>query len=125
VAALVVERGKADGADAKWTGSVPGGPGKWTGTNPILPMNGTWKPWVLSSPGEFRPTPPIPYDSPEKAAELAEIKNFKRTPQTNNEALFWEAAVGGLRAHTSSCRGGDRRTSPRMIFFSEPCSSFT
>jgi membrane-associated phospholipid phosphatase len=99
VAALVVERGKADGTDAKWTGSVPGGPGKWTGTNPILPMNGTWKPWVLSSPGEFRPTPPIPYDSPEKAAELAEIKSFKRTPQTNNEALFWEAAVGGLRAH--------------------------
>jgi membrane-associated phospholipid phosphatase len=99
VAALVVERGKADGTDAKWTGSVPGGPGKWNGTNPILPMAGTWKPWVLSSPGEFRPAPPIPYDSPEKAAELAEIKNFPRTPQTNNEALFWEAAVGGLRAH--------------------------
>jgi membrane-associated phospholipid phosphatase len=99
VAALVVERGKADGTDAKWTGSVPSGPGRWNGTNPILPMAGTWKPWVLSSPGEFRPAPPIPYDSPEKAAELAEIKNFQRTPQTNNEALFWEAAVGGLRAH--------------------------
>ena len=27
------------------------------------------------------------------------LKNFPRTPQTNNEALFWEAAVGGLRAH--------------------------
>ena len=99
VAALVITRGKSDGTDAKWTGSVPVGPGKWTGTNPILPMAGTWKPWVLSSPGEFRPVPPIAYDSPEKAAELAELKNFPRTPQTNNEALFWEAAVGGLRAH--------------------------
>jgi membrane-associated phospholipid phosphatase len=99
VATLVIARGKSDGTDAKWTGSVPSGPGKWTGTNPILPMAGTWKPWVLSSPSEFRPPPPIPYDSAEKRAELAELKNFPRTPLTNNEALFWEAAVGGLRAH--------------------------
>jgi membrane-associated phospholipid phosphatase len=99
VAALVIGYGKSDGTDAKWTGAVPSGPGKWTGTNPILPMAGTWKPWVLSSPGALRPAPPVPYNSPEKAAELAEIKSFPRTPQTNNEALFWEAAVGGLRAH--------------------------
>jgi len=58
VAALVIARGKSDGTDAKWNGSVPAGPGKWTGTNPILPMAGTWKPWVLSSPDEFRPAPP-------------------------------------------------------------------
>jgi membrane-associated phospholipid phosphatase len=99
VAALVIARGKSDGTDAKWTGSVPEGPGRWTGTNPVLPMAGTWRPWVLSSPGEFRPPPPIPYDSVEKTAELAELKNFPRTPVTNNEALFWEAAAGGLRAH--------------------------
>jgi membrane-associated phospholipid phosphatase len=54
---------------------------------------------VLSSATEFRPGSPVPYDSAEKAAELAELKNFPRTPQTNNEAAFWEAAVGGLRAH--------------------------
>src|SRR6516162_7436626 len=42
VAALVIARGKADGTDAKWTGSVPSGPGLWTGTNPVLPMAGTW-----------------------------------------------------------------------------------
>jgi membrane-associated phospholipid phosphatase len=99
VAALVIARGRSDGTDAKWTGPVPEGPGRWTGKNPILPMAGTWKPWVLSSPGEFRPTPPIHYNSAEKAAELAELKTFPRTPLTNNEALFWEAAVGGLRAH--------------------------
>jgi membrane-associated phospholipid phosphatase len=99
VAALAIERGKSDGSDAKWTGSVPEGPGKWTGTNPILPMAGTWKPWVLSSQSEFRPGPPVPYDAPAKKAELDEIKNFPRTPITNNAAAFWEYAVGGLRAH--------------------------
>lgn len=98
VAALVITRGETDGTDAKWTGSVPSGPGTWNGTNPILPMAGTWNPWVLSSQSEFRPSPPIPYDSPEKAAELVELRNFPRTTQSNNEALFWEAA-GGLRAH--------------------------
>jgi membrane-associated phospholipid phosphatase len=41
VAALVIERGKADGSGAKWTGSVPTGSCKWTGTNPILPLAGT------------------------------------------------------------------------------------
>lgn len=99
VAALVIERGKADGSDAKWTGSVPSGPGKWTGTNPILPMLATWNPWVLSSQSEFRTPPPIPYDSPAKATELAELKNFPRTPMTNTEAMFWESAAGGLRSH--------------------------
>jgi len=99
VAARVIARANADGTDAKWSGSVPGGPGKWNGTNPVLPMAATWKPWVLASADEFRPAPPIAYDSPEKAAELAELKSFHRTPQTNNESLYWEAAAGGLRAH--------------------------
>jgi hypothetical protein len=48
---------------------------------------------------ELRPGPPVPYDSPQKAAELAELKNFHRTPLTNSEAMFWEAAVGGLRSY--------------------------
>jgi hypothetical protein len=92
VAALVIERGKADGSDAKWTGSVPTGPGKWNGTNPILPQLATWKTWVFDSPSEFRSPPPPTYESPEKVAELAEIKNFPRTPKTNSAALFWEYA---------------------------------
>jgi membrane-associated phospholipid phosphatase len=99
VAALAIERGKSDGIDAKWTGTVPNEPGKWTGTNPVFPMAGTWKPWVLASVSEFRPGPPVPYDSPEKKAELDQIKNFPRTPITNNKAAFWEHAVGGLRAY--------------------------
>jgi membrane-associated phospholipid phosphatase len=99
VAARVVERGKADGSDVKWAGSVPTGPGKWNGTNPILPQMATWKTWVLTSPSEFRSPPPVAHDSPEKAAELAELKNFQRTPKTNTAAHFWEYAAGGPRAH--------------------------
>ena len=99
VATLVIERGKADGSDVKWTGTVPTGPGKWNGTNPILPQMAMWKTWVLDRPSEFRSPPPPAHDSTEKAAELAEIKNFARTPKTNSAAYFWEYAVGGLRAH--------------------------
>ena len=99
VAAVVIERGKADGTGAKWTGSIPAGPGKWNGTNPVLPQMAMWRTWVLESPSEFRSPPPPAYDSPEKAAELAEIKNFPRTPKTNSAAYFWEYAVGGLRGH--------------------------
>jgi len=97
LAAKVIERGKADGSDAQWTGSVPVGPGKWTGTNPVLPMTATWKPWVLASPSEFRPAPPSAHDSRERAAEVAELKAYPRTPKTNADAFFWEYAVGGLR----------------------------
>ena len=38
VAVLAIARGKADGSDAKWTGTVP--TGKWQGTNPVAPMAG-------------------------------------------------------------------------------------
>jgi membrane-associated phospholipid phosphatase len=99
VAALVIERGKRDGTDAKWTGSVPKGPCLWNGSNPILPLAGTWTPWVLARQDEFRPGPPIACDSAEKKMELAELEHFKRTPMTNNAAMFWESAAGGLRAH--------------------------
>ena len=65
VGAKVIERAKSDGSDAKWTGTVPTEAGHWNGTNPILPMMGTWKPWVLKSGDELRPAAPAAYDSPE------------------------------------------------------------
>lgn len=97
IAARVIERGKADGTDAKWTGTVPTGPGKWIGTNPIQPLAGTWKSWVLARPDELRPGPPPAYDSAQKAEELAEIKNLQRTPSMAGRAFFWEYGAGGLR----------------------------
>ena len=97
-AALAIARAKADGSDAKWTGSVPQGPGTWQGTNPIAPMAGTWKTWVLARPDELRPPAPPAYDSDRIKADLAELKQFPRTPKTNHRATYWEV-FGGARAH--------------------------
>lgn len=91
VAAAVVERAKADGSDAAWTGTAPTGPGYWTGTNPRLVTLGTWKPWVLASPDQFRPAPPPAHDSPSRAAELQEVKNFQHSFQHRRAAFFWAA----------------------------------
>ncbi|WP_270934102.1 phosphatase PAP2 family protein [Falsiroseomonas oryzae] len=97
VAAAALERARNDRSALPWTGSVPTGPGLWNGTNPIMPQAATWRPWLLASPDEFRPPPPAAHDSPERQAELAQLRAFPRTPKTNADALFWEVAVGGLR----------------------------
>lgn len=99
VAAAALERGREDRSDQPWTGSVPAGPGLWSGTSPVFPQAATWRPWLLESASEFRPSPPAPHDSPERAAEMQGLRAFERTPATNARALFWEAAVGGLRNH--------------------------
>ncbi len=93
----MIERAKTDGTDAVWTGRLPAEPGKWNGTNPILPLAGTWRTWVLSSGSELRPGPPPAYDSPQMAAEMAEVRTFPRTPKANSDAFFWEYASGGTR----------------------------
>ena len=97
VAALVIERGKNDGSNLPWGGTIPTGPGLWTGENPVLPQAANWKPWALTSSSEFRPGPPPAYDSPELAAEMDELRNFQRTPKTNTLAFFWEYGAGGAR----------------------------
>lgn len=94
VAAKAIERAKADGSDAKWTGSIPTGPGAWVGENPLEPLAGTWKPWVLKSGDQFRPAAPPAFDSPEKLADLAEIKAFTRTFASNAKSMFWQTADG-------------------------------
>ena len=99
VAAMVIERGKADGSDAQFDGTMPTEPGYWTGEKPALPMFGTLKTFVLSSGSEFRPEPPLAYDSPEKAAEMDLLRSYERTPKSNAHAAFWEYGAGGNRHH--------------------------
>ena len=99
VGAKVIERGKSDGSDAKWTGTVPTEAGHWNGTNPILPMMGTWKPWVLKSGDELRPAAPAAYDSPEMKNGLATVVAITRTPKQTADGYFWEYGAGGLRGH--------------------------
>lgn len=98
VAAIAIARGKADGSDARWTGSARQGPGLWQGTNPVAPMVRTWRPFVLARADEFRPPPPPPFDSATTEAALAELKSFQRTPETNHRATYWEV-FGGARSH--------------------------
>ena len=98
VAALAIERGKGDGSDRVWSGTVPQGPGRWTGTNPIAPQAAAWKPFVMDRSDMLRPAPPPAHDSAEIKAQLDELKAFKRTPQTNNTAIYWEV-FGGVRIH--------------------------
>lgn len=99
VAAAALERARRDGSEQRWTGTVPAAPGQWSGTNPALPQAAGWMPWLLSSAAEVRPPPPPAADSPERAAELAQLRSIERTPLSNARALFWEAAAGGLRSH--------------------------
>ena len=99
VAALAIARGKSDGSDAVWRGSIPEGPGTWKGTNPIAPAAATWQPWVLVTASELRPAAPLAFDSEQVKAALAELKTFARTPKSNHRAIFWEVN-GGARAHT-------------------------
>ncbi|MEO3475980.1 phosphatase PAP2 family protein [Roseomonas sp. CAU 1739] len=97
VAAMALERGARDRSNEPWTGSVPATPGSWTGTSPAVPQAANWVPWMLTSASEFRPPPPTAHDSPERAAELAAVLAFQRTPKTISDAFFWEYAVGGQR----------------------------
>ena len=98
-AALAIARGKSDGSDRKWTGKVPQGPDKWQGTEPVAPLAGTWRPWVLSRPDEFRPPAPPDIDSAEVEEALAELKTVERTPAAIHRAIYWEV-FGGARGYT-------------------------
>jgi membrane-associated phospholipid phosphatase len=81
-------------AGAKWSGPIPTGPGLWTSPTPGAPPPGVddarWKTFVLTSPDQVRPGPPPAHDSPLRAAETAEVKNFKRTPLTSSRAAYWQ-----------------------------------
>jgi membrane-associated phospholipid phosphatase len=98
VAALAIARSKNDGADGKWSGSIPEGAGRWRGDNPIAPAAATWRPWVLASHDEFRPKPPPAVNSEQIKRDLEELRSYQRTPRSNHHAIYWEV-FGGVRAH--------------------------
>jgi membrane-associated phospholipid phosphatase len=97
VAARVIEAAKLDGSDAVWTGTVPTGKCMWVGSNPANVTATLWKPFLLLSPSEFRPSPPPACDSAQMVAEVADVKNFPRSPAafaTNERAMYWQGPEG-------------------------------
>jgi len=94
VAARVIAYLALDGT--KWVGTVPVGPGLWQGKDPVGIDEMRWKLFVLASASQFRPGPPPAPDSAERAAEIAEVKNFKRTPATNGKAAYWQFGGYGI-----------------------------
>src|SRR5205823_3723224 len=97
VAAKVIEAARADGSDAVWTGTVPTGKCMWIGSNPGNVTATTWKPFLLSSAGEFRPPVPPACDSVQMVAEAADVKNFPRSPAafaSNQRAMYWQSPEG-------------------------------
>jgi membrane-associated phospholipid phosphatase len=99
VAERVIQYAQTDGSDAQWDGVIPSGPCNWTGANPIAPATGTWQTWVLSSGSEFRSPPPLDCTSPEKEAEMAELRNVERTRPRSVVAFFNEYGSGASRGY--------------------------
>jgi hypothetical protein len=90
VAKRALARAATDGADQKWTGTVPTGAGLWVpapGTTPLEPLQGTWKPWLMTRGDQFRPGPPPAFGSAEFKAEVALVKQLSSNPTPSQRAL--------------------------------------
>src|SRR5437867_2976338 len=107
-------RAGTDGADAKWTGTIPTGPGIWSGA-PLLPGMGSWKTWVLESGSQLRPGPPPAFDSAQRAKELAEVKSYQRDSNPFSELFFWPQDPAGRPAP-----GAAPVSSNQIVFYYAP-----
>lgn len=118
----VVAYAKADGSDRPFDpATMPSGRGLWAGDPASLayPTLGTWKTWVLASGDQFRPEPPPAPDSPERAAELAEIKDYERDVHPFTELWFWPQDPDGRQAPDSA-----PFSSNQVIFYYAPVLHF-
>ncbi len=96
VAQQALARAATDGSDAKWTGTVPTGPGMWVGKDPLEPLQGTWKPWLLTRGDQFRPGPPPAVGSAEFEEELAVLKRINSHPIPSQRAIATNFATKSL-----------------------------
>lgn len=107
----VVRHAEADGAQRGWNGlrlQYYGegryyGPGAWEPTPPYFyfppdePFAPQWRPWMLSAPSEFRPTPPA-YGSPRYLRDVKEVIDIagQLTPEQLAVAKFWVDGHGSV-----------------------------
>lgn len=102
VAAKVLERARADGADEAgklWAGSVPDLPGAWHSadqTPPLLPKWGQVQPWFMTSSAQFRAPPHPAPTTPAFIAAVNEVRDIAatRTAEQTRIALYWADGAG-------------------------------
>jgi membrane-associated phospholipid phosphatase len=90
VAQKALARAANDNSNGVWTGTVPTGPGLWVlaaGTTPLEPLQGQWKPWLMTRGDQFRPGPPPAFDSAQTKDELALIKRISSNPTPSQRAI--------------------------------------
>jgi hypothetical protein len=75
----------------------PSGPGIYDG-DPAFAAMASWRTWVLESADQFRSAPPPAWDSPQRAAELAEVKAYQRDAHPFTELFFWPQDPAGRPA---------------------------
>jgi membrane-associated phospholipid phosphatase len=81
---IIEHRAKQDGGDRRWKGKIPSEAGYWKG-KPLRFDIPNMKPWVLTSTNQFHSVPP-----PDVKKDMAELKAFKRTDESNYRAFKWE-----------------------------------
>jgi membrane-associated phospholipid phosphatase len=124
VGALFVDYARMDNSDAEFDlSTMPSGPGLWApdlpaaapAGDPLYPAMGTWKTWVLESGDQFRPEPPPAPGSPERVAEIAEVKGYERDVAPFTELWFWPQDPAGRPAPDSA-----PFSSNQVVFFYAP-----
>ena len=94
VAQAVIAQAQSDGSALPPSGPRLTGPCNWVGSNPGNFGAQNWRPILLSSPSEFRPPEPPSCTSAQVQLEVAAVKNFARTFQTNYKAFYWQSPEG-------------------------------
>jgi membrane-associated phospholipid phosphatase len=90
VGKAVIAYAQSDGSAQAISVSYPPSPGVWSSPNPVAPGAGSWKPWVLTTAQDFRPSPPPAFRSDAANTQYAAVKNLNRTNTTNHLAWFWQ-----------------------------------
>ena len=97
VAAAVIAKADLDGSADTPTGTRLTGDCKWVGTNPGNFGAQNWHPMLLTSPDQFRPPLPPDCHSAQVTQEVADVRNFPRSPAafaTNYKAFYWQSPEG-------------------------------
>jgi membrane-associated phospholipid phosphatase len=100
IAALVIQRAQADGADARGENDADAAADaarvRHPGQPPAEPRWGNVRPWLMSSGAQFRAGPPPAPTSAEFRAALAEVRMLSdnRTPEQQRLAAVWADGLG-------------------------------